>query len=120
MGERTAEYEDGKVVTRAGSWEAGVDGAQPGIALPGSPEVGMAYRQEYKAGEAEDQGEVLSVDEQVEVPFGSYADVLMTRDTTPLEPDVVEHKFYARGVGPVLALTVSGGADREELVLFRR
>jgi hypothetical protein len=120
MGERTAEYEDGKVVTRAGSWEAGIDGAQPGIALPGSPEVGMAYRQEYKAGEAEDQGEVLSVDEHAEVPFGSYAHVLMTRDTTPLEPDVVEHKFYARGVGPVLALTVSGGADREELVLYRR
>jgi hypothetical protein len=120
MGERTAEYEDGKVVTRAGSWEAGVDGAQPGIALPGSPEVGTTYRQEYKAGEAEDQGEVLSLDEKVEVPFGSFDNVLMTRDTTPLEPDVVEHKFYARGVGPVLALTVSGGADREELILHAR
>ena len=118
MGERTAEYEDGKVVSRAGSWEAGVDGAQPGIALPGSPEVGMTYRQEYKAGEAEDEGEVLSVDEKVEVPFGSYSGVLMTRDTTPLEPDVVEHKFYARDVGPVLALTVSGGSDREELVRY--
>ncbi len=78
----------------------------------------MTYRQEYKAGEAEDEGEVLSVDEKVEVPFGSYSGVLMTRDTTPLEPDVVEHKFYARDVGPVLALTVSGGSDREELVRY--
>jgi hypothetical protein len=46
--------------------------------------------------------------------------VLMTRDWNPLEPDVLEHKFYARAVGPVLALGVSGGAAREELVSFRR
>ena len=67
---------------------------------------------------AEDAGEVLSLDEWVEVPFGSFRDVLMTKDFTPLEPDVLEHKFYAQGVGPVLALTVSGGSDREELISF--
>ena len=42
----------------------------------------------------------------------------MTEDTTPLEPDVVERKFYARGVGPILAVAVSGGGGREELVRF--
>jgi hypothetical protein len=117
LGEKTVEYDGGKTST-AGSWEAGVDGAYPGVVMPGTPETGLAYRQEYYEGEAEDEGEILGLDERVEVPFGSFEDVLMTRDTTPLEPDVVEHKFYARGVGPVLALAVSGGSGREELVGF--
>lgn len=119
LGEDTAEYENGKLTTRAGSFEAGVDGAQPGIILPADPEVGMTYRQEYYAGKAEDRGEIFSLDEQAEVPSGHYTDVLMTKDTNPLEPKVLEYKFYARDVGPVLAVSVSGGSDREELVSFR-
>jgi hypothetical protein len=78
----------------------------------------MRYRQEYYKGEAEDAGEILSLDEQVEVPFGRYDNVLKTKDYTPLEPDVVENKYYAKGVGQVLAVTVSGGSDREELIRF--
>jgi hypothetical protein len=120
LGEATKEYENGKVKTTEGSWDAGVDGAEAGVLLPGEPEVGMAYRQEYYKGEAEDRGEILSLEEKVEVPFGSFEGVLMTRDTTPLEPDVVEHKFYARGLGPVLAIGISGGSGREELVRFTR
>jgi hypothetical protein len=61
---------------------------------------------------------MLSLDESVEVPFGSFDGVVMTKDWTPLEPDVLEHKFYARAVGPVLALGLSGGGGREELVSF--
>jgi hypothetical protein len=118
MGERTAEYENGRVVSRAGSWEAGVDGAQPGVIMAADPAPGLAYRQEYYAGEAEDRAEVLSLEEQVEVPFGHSTDVLMTKDLVPLEPKVLEHKFYARGVGPVLVLDVSGASGREELVRF--
>ena len=118
LGEATKEYEHGKVVTTAGSWEAGVDGAQAGVVMPAKPRVGLAYRQEHYAGEAEDRGRVLSLDERVEVPFGSFDGVVMTKDWTPLEPDVLEHKFYARGVGPVLALGLSGGGGREELVRF--
>ena len=117
LGEATKEY-DGAEVSTAGSWEAGVDGALAGVVVPASPEPGLAYRQEYYAGEAEDEAVVLSVDEQAEVPQGSYEDVLMTKDLNPLEPDLLEHKFYAKGVGPVLAITVSGGASREELVSF--
>jgi hypothetical protein len=120
LGEDTKEYEDGKVVSTEGSWEAGVDGAQAGILVPGNPEVGMAYRQEYYAGEAEDNGEILSLDERVEVPFGSFDHVLMTKDTTPLEPKVLEHKFYARGVGPVLAVSISGGGGLEQLIRFEK
>ena len=118
LGERTAEYEGGKVVSRAGSWEAGVDGAQPGIVIPADPQPGLAYRQEYYAGEAEDKAKVLSVDEQAEVPFGHFADMVLTKDVVPLEPRVLEYKLYARGVGPVLVLDVSGAAGREELVSF--
>jgi hypothetical protein len=120
LGEATKEYENGKVKTTEGSWEAGVDGAEAGIVLPGEPEVGMTYRQEHYEGEAEDAAEILSLDEWVEVPFGRYRNVLMTKDYTPLEPDILEHKFYARGVGPVLVVAISGGAGREELLSFRR
>jgi hypothetical protein len=118
LGEDTTEFEDGKVATTAGSWEAGVDGAQPGILVPTEPEDGMTYRQEYYAGEAEDMAGVLSTDEKVEVPLGSYNGVLLTKEWTALEPDILEHKFYANGVGVVLALTISGGSDREELVSY--
>jgi hypothetical protein len=116
LGEETAEYEDGEVTTTAGSWEAGVDGAEPGIAMPADPADGLEYRQEYLEGEAEDAAEVLGVDEWVEVPAGAYDEVLMTKDFTPLQPEILEHKFYARDVGLVLVLAISGGKDREELL----
>ena len=120
LGESTKEYEDGNIASTAGSWQAGVDGAEPGLILPADPSVGMSYRQEYYKGHAEDSAEVLSLDEWTEVPAGAYKHLLMTKEFTPLEPDVLEHKFYARGVGPVLALTVAGGTGREELVAMKR
>ncbi|MDQ2676232.1 MAG: hypothetical protein M3Y34_05435, partial [Actinomycetota bacterium] len=118
LGEDTAEYEDGKRVCRCGSFEAGVDGAEPGIVMPAGPEVGMSYRQEYLKGEAEDEGKVLSLDEMAQAPAGFYPETLMTRDTNPLEPKVSEHKFYAEGIGLVLALHVSGGQGREQLISY--
>jgi hypothetical protein len=116
FGEDTKEYEDGQVSSTEGAWEAGVDGAQPGIVMPAEPKVGDSYRQEYYQGEAEDMAEVLSLTESVTVPAGTYQDVLMTEDVNPLEPDVVEHKYYASGAGLVLTVQVEGGSDREELV----
>jgi len=120
LGEHTQEYDDGKPGSTAGSFEAGVDGAQPGIAVPARPRPGLSYRQEYYKGHAEDRASVISLGEQAEVPFGHFTRVLMTRDVNPLEPNVLEFKFYARGVGPVLAISVSGSSDREELVSYRR
>jgi hypothetical protein len=116
MGEETAEYENSKIVTRAGSWEAGVEGAQPGIIMPAQPQVGQKYRQEYLKGEAEDNGEVFATNHLVEVKSGRYQDAVVTMDTSTVEPTVVEYKFYAPGIGQVLALDISGGAAREELV----
>jgi hypothetical protein len=119
LGENTKEYENGEVVSTAGSWEHGVDGAMAGVIVPGDPKVGLTYRQEYYAGEAEDAGAIVSLDEQAEVPFGHFRNVLLTKDFSPLAPKVLEYKLYAEGVGPVLALGVSGGSDREELLRFR-
>lgn len=116
LGEDTKEYEGGEVVSTAGSWEHGVDGALAGIILPASVAAGQAFRQEYYAGEAEDNAMILSVSEFVAVAFGSFEDVIMTRDTTPLEPDILEYKFYAPGVGLVMALSVSPDFAREELI----
>jgi len=118
LGENTKEYENGQIASTEGSWEAGVDGAEAGIAMPGDPQVGLAYRQEYYAGEAEDAAEVLSVDEKAQVPYRRFRNVLLTKDFTPLHPKILEYKMYARNVGPVLVIGVSGGSDREELVSF--
>ena len=115
LGEDTAEFEDGKVSSKEGSFEAGVDGALAGVVMPGGPEVGMRYRQEFYQGKAEDNGQILSVSEIAEVPAGKFGDVLLTRDTITIQPDVLEYKFYARGVGPVMTLGVSGGGGREVL-----
>lgn len=120
LGEKTAEYENGKVVSTEGSWEAGVGGAQAGVVVPAQPRVGLSYRQEYLKGEAEDAAEILGVDEKIEVPFGRFDRVLLTKDYTPLDPNLLEHKFYARGVGPALVIALTGGGGREELVSFRR
>ena len=120
LGEDTKEYENAVVVSTEGSWETGVDGAQPGILVPADPTVGMTYRQEYLAGEAEDRAKILSLDQHVEVPYGAFDGCLQTEDTTPLDPDVLEHKYYCRDIGPVLAIDVASGAGREELVTFEQ
>lgn len=118
LGEDTKEYKAGQVVSTEGSWEAGVDGAQPGVAVPGSPAVGLSYRQEYYAGQAEDSGAILSVTEQNRVPYAHFTDVMLTADSTTLVPRVLEYKFYAKGVGPVEEIGISGGSDRTELLKF--
>jgi hypothetical protein len=118
LGEDTAEFENGKLATKAGSWEAGVDGAQPGIAMPGRPRDGQVFREEYYEGHAEDRGEVLSTREMAQTPYRFFKRALLTKDTTALEPRVVEYKLYAPGIGPVLTLDVSGGAGREELTSY--
>jgi len=119
FGEDTVSFESGKP-DRSGSFEAGVKGADAGVIMPAHAEVGMTYREEYYAGRAEDRSKVLSVDEQAEVPFGHFTDVLLTKDNTPVEPRVFEYKLYAPGVGQVLAQTVSGGSEREELISFTK
>jgi hypothetical protein len=118
LGENTREYKDGKVASREGSWEAGVDGAQAGIAMAAHPRAGLTYRQEYYAGKAEDRGRVLRLSGRATTPFGRFGKLLVTKDFSPLEPKAVEHKYYAAGLGPVLS--VSRGGRREELVRFRR
>jgi len=122
LGEYVTNYEDGKVVDHAGSFEAGVDGAQAGIAMPADPRPGMTYRQEYYRGEAEDEAGVITVgEEQVEVPFGYFnKGVLMTRDLVPTEPKVQELKFYAPGVGPLLSMHTDGPGGRAALVSYKR
>jgi len=118
LGEDTKEYENGVVVSTKGSWEGGVDGAQPGIMVPANPEVGMTYRQEYYAGEAEDRAKILSLDEHVEVPYGAFDGCLQTEDSSPLDPDLLEHKYYCKDAGPVLVIDLASGVGREELVTF--
>jgi hypothetical protein len=120
FGEHTIAYEHGKP-TDDGSWEAGVDGAMPGVALPAKSRVGLTYREEYSKGVAEDQSRILALDMQAQVGAGHFEHVLLTEDFSPIEPNVSELKFYAKGSGQaVLAIDVSGGTDREELIRYTR
>jgi hypothetical protein len=119
FGEDTKEYENGKVVNTKGSWEAGVDGAKPGIIMQADPKVGETYRQEYYPGEAEDMAKVLSMNESATVPYGSFDDLLLTKDWTPLEHGFVEDNYYAAGVGLVLEVVVKGSSERVELIAVK-
>jgi hypothetical protein len=118
LGEDTAEYENGQVVSTAGAWESGVDGALPGIAMEASPQVGDSYRQEYYQGEAEDMAEVVRVGATEELAGGSIDDLTVIKEWTPLSPEIVEEKYYAPAVGLVLETTVTGGSGRIELITF--
>lgn len=102
---------DGSFKDHHGSWEAGVDGAQPGIVMLADPQVGMTYRQEYYFNEAEDQGEVIALGQTVVTPYGTFTNCVKTHDWTELEPDLNENKFYAPGIGLVKAINVT---DNEE------
>jgi len=120
LGEDTATFENGKLDSTEGSFEAGVDGAQAGVAMPADPKPGLAYRQEYYKGHAEDNGQVLSTREMVDVKKGHYSSVLLTKDTSTTDPDMLEYKFYAPGVGNVLILDIAGGSEREELASVKK
>jgi hypothetical protein len=120
-GEQTAElYPDGRVKTTAGTWQSGVRGARAGIYMPVNPRVGQSARQEYFKGQAEDHFRVRTLSARVKTPAASSSSALLTEEWTPLEPGVIDHKYYVRGIGTVLEQTVKGGVERNTLVSVER
>jgi hypothetical protein len=110
FGEATAELDpSGRIANTEGSWRAGVDGARPGILMPARPTAGQQFAQEHYAGHAEDRFQVLRVSGRT----------LLTKEWTPLEPGVIDHKRYTKGVGMVSEATVRGGSERAVLVSTR-
>lgn len=120
FGEATRKRADDGTFTPAGSWEAGVTGARPGVVMPADPRPGGPYRQEYLPGEAEDMARVLTVNEALRVPFGSYVQVVVTRDWSPLDPGVAEHKHYAPGIGLIREEAVEGESYRVDLIVMSK
>jgi hypothetical protein len=116
FGEDTKEYENGKMLSTAGTWKAGVNGAQPGIVMPGKPLFGIPYRQEYLFNEAEDMGKIVSNSETVTVPYGTFNNCIMTEEWSPLEPGVIEQKYYASGTGNIKTIMIKGGNEVTELL----
>lgn len=119
-GEATAELDArGRVVSREGSWQAGVNGARAGIYMPAHPRAGRSGRQEFYRGHAEDQFTVVTLNAHVRTAATSSDHALLTKEFTRLEPGVLDHKYYVRGIGTVLEQTVRGGSERNELVSVR-
>ena len=109
FGEDTKEFENGEVVSTAGSFEAGKDGARAGILMRAHPKVGQVTAQEFAPGVAEDKSRVVDLNVTVTVPYGTFRHCIKTEDFTPLEPGALENKFYCRGVGVVRERDVRGG-----------
>jgi hypothetical protein len=116
FGEDTAEYKNGRVLNRHGSWEAGADGALPGIIMSAEPHVTDSYRQEFYEGEAEDMFWVVATGETRSVPLGRFDDTLRVIEWTPLEPGIVVEKTYAPGVGLLSERALSGGRENVRLI----
>lgn len=116
LGEDTTAYEHGRPPSKEGSWEAGKDGAKPGLIMPAHPRVGDRYQQEYLPKVAEDRGEIVATDRSGQVPWGRFDHAVRTLDTTPLEPHLKEYKYYAKGVG--ITLEEEEGT-RNELISYR-
>jgi hypothetical protein len=120
FGEDTAElYPNGRVKNTDGSWLSGVRGAKAGIYMPAHPRVGATGLQEYFKGQAEDHFRVRNLSARVRTPASSSSSALLTEEWTPLEPAVLDHKYYVRGIGTVLEQTVRGGVERNTLVSVR-
>ena len=121
IGEDTAELDTkGNIVNRDGTWHAGVDGAVPGIFMEADPVIGHAFRQEFYPGQAEDHYQVISLTATVHVPYGAFSDALRTKEWTPLEPDVLDAKFYVRGIGLVRETAVKGPKETFSLVSVKK
>jgi hypothetical protein len=116
-GEATEELDPaGHVVSREGSWQAGVNGAHAGIFMPARPQVGSGGLQEYYKGHAEDHFRVLSLRTSVKTPYVSTSAAMLTKEWTPLEPKVLDHKYYVRGLGTVREESVKGPVETLTLV----
>jgi hypothetical protein len=121
LGENTATLRpNGRIDSTEGTWRAGLNGARAGVFMPAHPRPGQRGRQEYSAGRAEDRYRILNVTTKVHTPAASSRRAMLVRETTPLEPGVVDHKIYVRGIGTVREETVKGGNERYELVSVRR
>jgi hypothetical protein len=116
MGEDSFELKNGHFVKASDSWKSGVNGAKPGIIMPGHPRPGDAYRQEYyPPGKALDQARVLRLDGSLTVPYGSFKKLLVTSERSPLEPQT-ERKYYAPGLGEIAERVVKGHHEEFKLV----
>ncbi len=121
FGETTAELDRrGRVTSTEGSWQAGVDGARPGIVMPARPRVGQSFRQEYYKGHAEDHFRIVSLSASVKTPYVSSSRALLTKEWTPLEPGAIDRKYYVRGIGTVKEEAVRGAKEWAVLVSVSR
>ena len=115
MGEQVDNYVNGVIDNHYGSWEAGVDGAEPGIMMAADPAPGLYYRQEHYLGQAEDQAEVIANNESITVPAGMFKNCIKVRETNPLDPSFLEYKYYASGVGLIKVEKITDPAEVEAL-----
>ena len=105
MGEDTEAFEyddDGKLIDTSteGTWRAGRNNALAGYAMPAKVELGFKYYQEFAPeDEALDKGETFAFLNELKVGSTTYRDVLQILETSDVEPDAREFKYFAPTVG---------------------
>lgn len=119
LGEHTYDFKGGRWVKAIDSGPAGQRGAEPGILMTGDPRAGEAYRQYYWPKHAVDQARVLGMKRSLTVPAGTFKHVLVTIETSAIEPGVAEKKYNAPGVGVVKEQVVRGNHERFDLARIR-
>ena len=101
FGEDVDTYKNGKVVGHEGAWLSGLNGAKFGLMMPGAPTPGQRFYQELAPGVGMDRSEIVSDNEQIVTPVGTYEKCIHVVETSPLEKGLRDHKWYAPGVGQV-------------------
>jgi hypothetical protein len=121
FGEDTQELSPaGAILNTDGSWQAGVNGAKPGIIMTANPVIGQVYQQEYLPGQAQDHAKAIRLSASTKVPFASFSNAQLTQEWSPLEPNVIDHKYYVRGIGVVKEVTAKGPKEENDLVSFTK
>jgi hypothetical protein len=99
FGEVVDDYLNGKIIGHGGQWRADSPGNKPGLNMPGTPKVGMKYYQEIAPGKAMDRAEVISLNEKLKTPAGTFENCLKTQEGSALKIWEKEYKIYAEGIG---------------------
>lgn len=101
FGEDVDNYKNRRIFDNSGTWLSGFKHARFGLMMPGKINVGDKFYQELAPEIALDRAEIVAIDETVITPLGTYTNCIKIEETSGLEKNAKDYKWYAPGVGMV-------------------